>query len=255
MTHVKFTFLGQAGFLFEYDNIKWLIDPYLTNYVGSIYGQRFNRLYPFDWDQVDLSNIDFCLITHAHEDHCDPLSVEKLLNLNPQMMIICDLKSKKILEAKSFSSKMLAPKVGESIRLHEHVQVSVVPSAHTELLIKDGFSEFNGYVMRFGKTNFYHPGDTIPHRKIESYLPESIDLAFLPINERNFFRDEMGIIGNMTPRESLQWSKELNVKHLVPTHWDMFGLNSVDPKEFLLVAKEYSDIQVTIPEKFKVQVL
>jgi L-ascorbate 6-phosphate lactonase len=174
-----------------------------------------------------------------------------LLDKNPDLKIVCDNKSADIISLKLPGVKVQVPEVGTTLDWGHNVEIKVVPSAHTKLNITEGLSEYNGYVMRVGTHILYHPGDTIPHRDIEKYLPSAIDMGFMPINERNFFRDEMDIIGNMTSREALQWSQELGIKTIVPTHWDMFSLNSTDPQEFEFIAKQYKDIEILIPERFK----
>ncbi len=68
--------------------------------------------------------------------------------------------------------------------------------------------------------------------KIDQSLDgEDIDLALLPVNERNVFRDRQCIVGNMTLREAFQMATDLGVKTLVPTHWDLFAPNGVDRRE------------------------
>ena len=65
----------------------------------------------------------------------------------------------------------------------------------------------------------------------------SIDVAFIPVNERNFYREKRGIIGNMSVREAFQMAADIGVKTLVPTHWDMFAPNSVYKEELDLLYK------------------
>ncbi|MGH2708602.1 MAG: MBL fold metallo-hydrolase, partial [Actinomycetota bacterium] len=62
-----------------------------------------------------------------------------------------------------------------------------------------------------------------------------IDVAFLPVNERSFFRKRRGIIGNMSVREAFAMAAEIGVRTLVPMHWDMFAPNSVFREEIELV--------------------
>lgn len=250
MATIQYTFLGQVSFLYESDGLRWVIDPYLTNYVEDLYGEKFARTYPFDSSEVSLDNLDYCLITHAHEDHCDPLSLALLLEMNPGMKILCDVKSAEIIAKKFPGAEMTIPRVGSQVKWSENVKITTVPSAHTELAIDEGISQFNGYLMHVGNNCIYHPGDTIPHRAIEGYLPDNIDVGFMPVNERNFFRDEMGIVGNMTVREAFQWSKELGIKTMIPTHWDMFALNNTNPQEIEITAEEYKEIELQIPEKY-----
>ncbi|MNL04093.1 hypothetical protein D3C87_1246520 [compost metagenome] len=62
-----------------------------------------------------------------------------------------------------------------------------------------------------------------------------IDVAILPVNERNFFKERQGIIGNMSIREAFGLAEEIGAKHVLPMHWDMFAPNSVFEEEIRLV--------------------
>jgi len=57
----------------------------------------------------------------------------------------------------------------------------------------------------------------------------------MPVNERNFYREKRGIVGNMSVREAFQMATDIGVKTLVPTHWDMFAPNSVYKEELNLL--------------------
>lgn len=245
MSALSWTFLGQTGFLFEFGSLKWVVDPYLFDYVEELYGEDLKRNYPMDLTKVNLKDLRFIVITHAHEDHCDPRSIAYLLEHNPQVHIICDRQSSKLVSEWFPEAKWQTPKVGERILLSEEVAITAVPSAHTALIIDaSGYAQSNGYLMEVDRCVLYHPGDTIPNRKIEPFLSRPLDYAFMPINERNFFRDERGIIGNMSVREALQWSEQLGVRNMVPTHWDMFRLNSAKLEELDLVAEDFDKVSL-----------
>ena len=74
------------------------------------------------------------------------------------------------------------------------------------------------------------------------------DVAFLPCNERNIYRERAGIVGNMSVREMLAFAAELRAKRIVALHWDMFRPNSVLPEEINLVARfEAPNLPLLIP--------
>jgi L-ascorbate metabolism protein UlaG (beta-lactamase superfamily) len=62
----------------------------------------------------------------------------------------------------------------------------------------------------------------------------------LPVNERNYYRDRAGIIGNMSVREAFAFAEEIGVDTVIPIHWDLFGPNSVLPDEIILVHRHLS---------------
>ena len=61
------------------------------------------------------------------------------------------------------------------------------------------------------------------------------DVAFIPVNEQNYFRARRGIIGNMSVREAFQFAEEIGARSVVPTHWDMFAANQVYQEEIELL--------------------
>ncbi len=233
---LSITFLGQVCILINYDDINVLIDPYFSNYVGDQYGEDFNRQQPV----VELAGIspDIVCVTHDHEDHCDPITLGNIRDLFPDTLLICNKSSSEILSEKQIIFQRIEiPKPGEKLDF-KNIKITTIPSAHLEYEIDaQGYSKFNGYLFDIDGYIIYHPGDTIPHKEIFQHLPEQIDLAFLPINERNYFRDEKNIIGNMTCREAIQFADVIGAKRWIPTHWDMFKYNSVEKEELNVAAK------------------
>ena len=83
---MKITYLGQAGFLFEKDGFKIMIDPYLSNSVEAINPKNYRRV------AVDesLFNIkpDVMVFTHNHLDHYDKETVENMdVNLIKKLFV------------------------------------------------------------------------------------------------------------------------------------------------------------------------
>ena len=68
---------------------------------------------------------------------------------------------------------------------------------------------------------------------LEQFIP--VDIAILPVNEHNYFRESMGIIGNMGIRDAFGLAELLKVKKLLPVHWDMFHPNAVYKEEIELL--------------------
>ena len=67
---MKITYLGQASLLFENENIKILVDPYLSNSVEKINPRNFRRK-PIDESFLKIKP-DVIVLTHNHLDHTDP---------------------------------------------------------------------------------------------------------------------------------------------------------------------------------------
>jgi L-ascorbate metabolism protein UlaG (beta-lactamase superfamily) len=121
------------------------------------------------------------------------------------------------------------------------VRLRTVPAAHPDLEVDtDGHPCRVGYLLEYRGRKIYHSGDTsVCPELIEDLQKEGeIDVAFISVNERNYFREHAGIIGNMSIRDAFQLAEEVNVGTLVPMHWDMFTTNSVFPEEIELLFKK-----------------
>lgn len=239
---IKITALGQVGFIFENRDEKIIVDPYLSDYVSEIYGDHLKRQYNLDLEVLDLTNINLVLISHAHEDHCDPNSLRIINKLNNTHKIYGSYECAEIFSKNELDLSFFKEAFINGIPSLKNFKFEVIPSAHTNIEYNEvGASRFLGFIIKVDNRIFYHAGDTIPDELISSKLPDTIDYAFLPINERNYFRFRDGIIGNMSPKEALQWAKEINVKNLVPTHWDAFQPNSTykEELEFLYNKENY----------------
>lgn len=247
--------LGQTGFMFESNNNKFIIDPYLSDYVEDKYGEKLKRQSPIVVEPELLFDIDIILITHEHEDHCDPNTLRKIVKANPNVLICCPIQCNEIIRGIPFT-QVINPKVNETLTIGK-VNIRAIPSSHLEVEIKNNYSRWLGYELKIGDKILYHPGDTIPYDGLKNYLSDSIDLAFLPINERNYYRERDGIIGNMSSREAIDLSRELHIKEWIPTHWDMFEVNSTTKEEFELIAnfkgcKNY--VWIKAGERFELEV-
>ncbi|MDB5037074.1 MAG: ulaG [Bacteriovoracaceae bacterium] len=239
MNDITIQALGQSGFLLSSKTGRFLFDPYLSNIVAEKYGADFERLIPTPLKPEMIKNIDAIFITHIHDDHCDVKTLSGLLKTNPHLKIYApEICLPTLLEA-GFSKDQIAVAVESEAEVKKDVKVRSVPAAHLQIERSNaGSLNCVGYILEIDGVVFYHSGDTMPHDEISQALPKSIDLAFLPINERNFFRDKRGIIGNLTLREALTWVEELGIKKWIPMHWDMFKLNSVFPEELNFLAKK-----------------
>lgn len=228
-------FLGQVGCLFDTGSHRLLIDPYLTDSVADQFGVGLKRRVPAPFTAATCPCIDFLLLTHAHLDHTDPATLAPLLESQSHLRVFAPYESREILSGIGFKCSEQPPSAW--ILLAPGLSLRAVPAAHTEIYRSpDGECRDVGYLIKIGETVFYHAGDTIPHAGIFAALEdEKIDFALLPVNERNYYRDSQGIIGNMTPREAFQMAADLDVKTLIPTHWDMFAPNSVFPEEIELL--------------------
>jgi L-ascorbate metabolism protein UlaG (beta-lactamase superfamily) len=233
----KIQALGQAGFVIERAGTRLVIDPYLSDSVAEQYGRHLTRQIPIVTSPEDLAPIDWILLTHAHLDHTDPATLRALVAASPGARFVAPYESRAILAEMGIPETKIETPPLDWLPLGGGMSVRAVPAAHVDLERSEvGECRYLGYLLRLGAVTVYHAGDTIPHAEIFTALAgEQIDVALLPVNERNFYRDRDGIVGNMTVREAFQMAVDLRAGTLIPVHWDLFAPNRTHLAEIELL--------------------
>ncbi len=239
--HKKFSAfpLGQVGYKFQFGQTVVYIDPYLSDYVEEVEGPHLRRLVPAPLAPTAVTDADWILLTHAHIDHCDPQTVSRIADASPLSRFLGPAPVLEVLRQQGIPEgrMQLAPE-STWLDLADDLRVTAVPAVHPSIeRDTDGRAHCVGYVIEHQGRRIYHAGDTSIADELMQRLMElvPIDIAFLPVNERNYFRERRGIIGNMTIREAFGLADEIGVKVLVPTHWDMFEPNSAAREEIDLL--------------------
>lgn len=226
--------LGQAGFRLRFGAVTLYIDPYLSNSVEAAEGPDLRRLVPI-WKPPHLINdADWVLITHSHRDHCDVDTLVPLSSASNQCRFVGPRDVGEVLAAHGIAATRFVQATPNWLALGKDLRVHPLVAAHPEIDIDpQGNSRCVGYLVEYRGRRIYHSGDTLLNTSVleavQAFKP--IDVAILPVNERNHYREARGIIGNMSVREAFQFSADLEVSILVPMHWDMFAPNSVYPEE------------------------
>jgi len=242
--------LGQVGFRFRFGDVVVYIDPYLSNSVEEREDRRIKRLVPVPLRPEAIKDAGFILITHAHRDHCDEDTILAMLQGSPGCRIMGPGPVCEKLRDVGIHEDHLAQVGQQPVTLDGRLIIHPIPSAHPEIdTVADGGWSAIGYVIDYQGCRYYHAGDTSVRGEIIDAVNRvgNIDTAFLPVNERNYYKDSQGIIGNMSIREAFHMAESLKVRVLVPTHWDMFAINQVFPEEIeLLYERLHPDFELNI---------
>ena len=228
--------LGQSGFLIQWNGKCVLFDPYLSDSLTKKYNSSnkpHTRMSELVIDPSLLDCIDVVTTSHNHTDHLDAETLLPLFKTNPAISFL-------IPEAnRSFVVQRVncAPDFPTGLNDGEKVTIkgftfNGVPAAHNELERDDkGRCKFMGYVIQFGKFSVYHSGDTLWYTGIEEILaPFHVDVAFLPINGNDPTR---GVAGNLNASEAAALGKKISARYVIPHHYDMFTFNTADPGDFI----------------------
>jgi L-ascorbate 6-phosphate lactonase len=235
---IKVLTLGQAGFRFDFGGTIIYVDPYLTNRVAELEGDDLNRLLPVPISPARVCDANWILISHIHLDHCDIDTLLPMCKASHGANVLCPNEVATLLRRKEITAGRVHVADESWIKLSESASVMAVPAAHPRLeRDEQGLLRYVGFVMDDGHRRIYHAGDTCVDQAIIDRLRQlgPIDVAFLPVNERNFYRQRRGIIGNMSVREAFLLGEEIGARIVVPMHWDMFAPNCVYQEEIELV--------------------
>lgn len=230
--------LGQSGLKLTFPGTIIYLDPYLSNSVEVLDAPDLIRQTPIPFPPEGVIDADVVLITHEHLDHCDPHTLPQVAKASPQARFIGPPPVISLLRQWGIDEERLHCASEDSLELSQDIQAIAIPAAHPEITRDvNGHLVAVGYLINYVGKKIYIAGDTFARQEIIDRLNSlgPLEVAFLPVNEHNFFRGRRGILGNMSIREAFQFAQEIGVKQVVPVHWDMFEINAVDPEEIRLI--------------------
>ncbi|QWD70700.1 glycosyltransferase [Polynucleobacter sp. UB-Siik-W21] len=230
--------LGQSGFRIELNDLTLYVDPYLSNSVYEQDSNEFVRMKGIARTPDEVVDADYVLITHEHLDHCDPNTVLGIAKASPEAIFWGPRKV--LMQLTSWgidADRLMCPEEHWKV-LDGDLKICAIPSAHPEIE-RDDDNKLTGlgYIIDCCSKLIYIAGDTLVHEEIIDVLrlQPKIDVAFLPVNEDNYYRRKKGIVGNMSVREAFQFASDLGIRAVVPVHWDMFEINSTYLEEIKLI--------------------
>jgi L-ascorbate 6-phosphate lactonase len=217
MDGVTIQFLGQAGYLISSGGMRIVIDPYLSDSCGTK-NPLFSRLHPAPISPADLE-ADVMIITHSHQDHLDPGTIEPYRHKDTTRFI---------------SPRLTAPalvKFGvpeDNVSVVDHAGQLVYKSVKFTGVFALGTSpdavDTCGYLLTFpsGET-VYTCSDTGWCGLLADCAPKDIDVLLVCIN---------GKFGNLDVDQALELTRVVKPETVIPNHYDVMALNSENPETF-----------------------
>ena len=232
--------LGQSGYLLQWQNKHLLLDPYLSDSLTRKYANTDKPHIRMTARVVAPDRLDFIdavTSSHNHTDHLDAETLLPLRKANSNLRLI-------IPEAnRQFVIERLGCDPIWPIGLDDGISADVagfrftgVPAAHESLETDEaGRHKFLGYVVQFGEWTLYHSGDTVCYEgMVDKLRPWSIDVAILPINGS---KPERRVAGNLNGAEAARLAHKIEARLVIPCHYDMFTFNTAPPDAFVAEAE------------------
>jgi L-ascorbate 6-phosphate lactonase len=214
--------LGQSSFVCKSPGGQILaLDPYLSNAckaLGRQAGINMDRMVPALLSPADLVGMNGYLMTHSHEDHLDPhtlLPYRKAGGRGPFVAPAETLEKLLKLGVPETETRMFWPnKVLDfgDIRIRGTFAIPFGGDDMTHL----------GYLLEIqGGPKIYFTGDTSYHdvlaRCVAAHKPDVLVTVINPF-------------GNLDPSQAARLAKDIDVKLVIPCHYDLFPDNSLPPR-------------------------
>ncbi|MBQ9773456.1 MAG: MBL fold metallo-hydrolase [Clostridia bacterium] len=203
---MKLTWLGQAGFLFEADGKRIVIDPYLSDNVKNFEPQNARRQ-PIDERFLALRP-DVIVITHNHLDHLDKETLKHYLTPDCKALVLCPNGGYQELRKTYPDTQCNYVLFNAGTSWTEGaIRFRAVKAEHSDPCAI-------GVILTAEGKNYYVTGDTLYSEAVFESLPdEEIYAVMLPCNGRG---------NNMNMTDAARFASRTGARYAVPVHIGMF---------------------------------
>jgi L-ascorbate metabolism protein UlaG (beta-lactamase superfamily) len=197
----RIVYVGHATVLVDLDGVRLLTDPLLRPRLMHL--RRVGKV-----DSTVLRGVDAVLVSHAHFDHLDLPSLERL---GRELPVVAPRGAGALLRRRGFRA-VSELGVGDALQIGA-LSIQATPAVHPPERMPFGMkADPMGYVIA-GSRSVYFAGDTEPFDGMTELGP--VDVALLPIAG---WGPTLGP-GHMDPREAADAARALRAKTVIPIHW------------------------------------
>jgi L-ascorbate metabolism protein UlaG (beta-lactamase superfamily) len=228
--------LGQSGFLVQWQGHHLLLDPYLSDSLTHKYAATDKPHVRMTERVIAPERLNFINVvtsSHNHTDHLDKETLLPLMRVNPKLEFVVPEANRGFV-CDRLGLMLETPRgmdAGERKQFGVF-EIEAVPAAHPELERDEwGHHKFLGYIVKCGDLKIYHSGDTLRYEGMEAQLScFQPDIALLPINGDH---PERRVAGNLNAHEAATLAKSIGAQVAIPCHYEMFEFNTASPDEFI----------------------
>lgn len=224
---MEIRWLGHSAFQINYENLKVLIDPFISN----------NPVCQLKVEEVDA---DVICVTHGHADHFgDTMEIANRTGA----VIVSNHEHSVYLAKQGFET--MGMNIGGTVKIH-NTKITMLNSIHSSDMdfideIGAGGSSCAYILQMENGRKIYHSGDTGLFGDMKMVIGDIYkpDIALLPIGDRY----------TMGPFEASIAAEWINPEVLIPMHYNTFPVIEQDGDEFKdLVELKNKDMKVVVLE-------
>lgn len=231
---------GHSSYFMQLSGKTFLVDPVFSNHASplsyTVNAFKGSNVYRAE----ELPEIDFLIVTHDHWDHLD---YDTVLKLKPKVKrIITALGAGEHFERWNFDMEKVYEMNWHEELIFGDFKFNAVPARHfSGRGLKRNQAIWISIVLNTPKRNIYIGGDSgyDTFFKTTGNLFGPFDLAILECGQYN--KNWKYI--HMMPEETVQASKDLKAKVLMPVHWAKFPLALHDWDDSIIRADKAASIE------------
>lgn len=247
MGQVAIWWLGQSGYAIKTASSLFFVDLYLSEHLTAKYANTEKphiRMTAAPIRGHELTDVKLIFASHKHSDHLDPITMTEIFKNSASAKLVLPAAIVDHALSLGLPHENLMPLRGDESGFKplatSNLIVHAIPSAHPKFdYTEENGYPFLGFIFQVDGLTLYHSGDTLAYDGLAERLKEfQPDIVFLPINGTDERRNQLHVPPNMNLQEAVNLAREVKAKLLIPHHYDMFTFNTVDVRDFKIVATE-----------------
>ena len=224
---MKCIWLGQAGLLFDFDGVRVMVDPYLSDSVAAV--NPLNKRRVEVEEQFFEIRPGILVLTHDHLDHTDPETLDIILYKWDGICVLASQNAWK--HVRSYGRTHNYVMFDRGTRWTQaDICFQAVHAQHSD-------DHAVGVMITYRDKTYYVTGDTLYHDLVIEDVKKTgktIEAVFLPVN---------GVGNNMNMADAARFAQEIGAKKVVPVHFGLF--DALQPE------RDFKAANKVIPEIYK----
>jgi L-ascorbate metabolism protein UlaG (beta-lactamase superfamily) len=225
--------LGHASFFIRLGGINLLIDPVFFD-VPLV-----KRYSPHAYSPALFNTLDYLLISHDHQDHCQEKSIRQIVDQNPKMKILTGLNMERLLRPWSKNLSIEMAGWYQQYETDAAISICYLPSRHWS---KRGLTDENqrlwgAFCIQSKDKTVYFSGDSGygNHFQEVQTLFQTIHVAIIGIGA---YKPEWFMHPNhVSPHDAVKAFNDMNAQIFIPMHYGTFDISDEPVGEPLRILK------------------